>query len=170
MPERKGLKIVVDYEKDFFNQQLRRKERLDSKATGLISLAGVITSVYIVVSSYVLEKLAFSSYFYISGIFFIAGNASYLFSAYKGLRSLKLREYSLGPNPRDFAHNWSDTKEEDTLVALMVSLIDLSEQIFEINIAKAQDLESGFRYLVLGLLLTFLFVFSLILEAAINAV
>ena len=168
MPEKKGLEIVVEYEKNYFNQQLGRKERLDSKATSLISLAGVIISVYIVVSSYILEKLTLFPYFYVSSAFFVAGNACYLYAAYKGLKALKIRRFSVGPDPRDFADKWSDTKEEDTLIALMVSLVGISEQISDINVKKVQDLESGFRYLILGLLLTFLFVFSLIFAEIIN--
>lgn len=82
MIQEKGFKIVVEYEENYFMQELRRKERLGSKASSLISLTGIIISIYIVVISYISEKLTFSTYFYISSAFFVAGNACYLYVAF----------------------------------------------------------------------------------------
>jgi len=161
--EEKGLRIVVEYEKSHFDLQWRRKESLDSKAANLISLVGIIIGVYAAASSYLLEKLSVSLSFYISSALFVAGIILYLYAAYKGLKALRIRKYSLGPDPRDFADRWMNTKEEDTLIALMLALIKSSEQISLASDEQARNLDLAHRSLVLGLLLTFFFVLSLIL-------
>lgn len=165
-----GLKTVAEYEKSHFNLQWRRKEILDSKAANLISLIGVIIGVYTATSSFLLEKMTISPCFYISSTFFVTGIILYLYAAYKGLKALGIRKYSLGPDPDDFAKKWINTKEEDTLIALMLALIDSSKRISAISDEQARNLELGHRFLILGLFLTFLFVLSLILAKVFNMV
>lgn len=130
----------------------------------------MIIGVYTATSSFLLEKMVISSGFYISSALFIAGISSYLYAAYKGLKALGIREYNLGPDPEDFARRWEKTKEEDTLIALVLALIDSSKDISALSDEQARNLELGHKYLVLGLFLTFIFVLSLIFAKILNMV
>jgi hypothetical protein len=167
--EKKGLRIVVEYEKSHFDLQWRRKEILDSKASNLISIIGIILGVYTASSSFLLEKMAISPYFYVVSALFILGTIFYLYAAYNGLKALAVRKYSLGPDPQDFADKWADAKEEDTLIALMLALVDSSKKVSAVSNEQARNLESGHRYLVFGLFWTFLFVLSLIFAKILDA-
>jgi len=163
-----GLKTVLEYEKSHFELQWRRKEALDSKAANLISLVGIIVGVYTAASSYLLDRMFISPWFYISSILFVIGIAFFLCAAYKGIRALGIREYNLRPDPRDFSCKWINKKESDTQIALVLALVYSSKRVSAMSDEQAKHLESGHRHLVCGLFLTLLFVLSLIFSKILN--
>lgn len=72
---------------------------------------------------------------------------------------------SISKQREDIARIYSETME-----ALMLALVDSSKKVSAVSNEQARNLESGHKYLVLGLFWTFLFVLSLIFAKILNAV
>jgi len=147
-----ALEIIYNEVKSKFEDTLKEKESLDSKAISLLGFTGVIISVCFVLFLFAIDKLQNESFFGVFVILFLHIIFLLFLSVLCSLLNIRLREYDVGPKVDAICKDISQNKEE-----VLNELLERYRSDFEHNRkqndSKVKLFEYAFYLTVTGIVL-----------------
>ena len=158
--------LIYDAINNRFSLERQRTNNLDQKASSIIGFVGIMVSLQVGLGGLLIKEIPkYNNFYVLFSVFFVSGILSLICSIICGLKAYHVKKWKLVPDTEYLIKEYAkkDKSRTDILRILSAEISDSIKHNGEINDKKAKFIEYSSIFLVLGIALTFIFIFSILL-------
>lgn len=141
--------------------ELDRGDKLDSKASSLITLSGALSGFFLGIVTNQFKALSAIPRYEV--VIMFVGVASLLASVFYSLRAMRVRKWDVVPDPRVLIDTYKTKHYFETLRPVTGEMANVQAEMLQTNNKKADYVDASWNLLLGGLGITFIFVIIVLL-------